>query len=68
LALHQQAADQRGGDDLGGAGEEGWWGLEGAGRGLWRAEEWLGGEIVHRIESISCLRYFDKESTAALRR
>jgi len=32
------------------------------------AEEWLGGEIVHRIESISCLRYFDKESTAALRR
>jgi len=24
LALHQQAADELGGDDLGGAGEEGW--------------------------------------------
>jgi len=24
LALHQQAADQLGGDELGGAGEEGW--------------------------------------------
>jgi len=38
LALHQQAADQLGGNELGGAGEEGWgegWeGLDGYGSGL----------------------------------
>ena len=38
MAFHQQAADQLGGDDLGGAGEEGlgecWEGLSGYGSGL----------------------------------
>jgi len=35
LALHQQAADQLGGDDLGRAGEEGWWEVTGGRGGYW---------------------------------
>jgi len=38
LALHQQAADQLGGDDLNGAGEEGWGEVLGGSWWLW---EWL---------------------------
>jgi hypothetical protein len=45
LAFHQQAADELGGNLLGGAGEEGlgegWEGLGGAGRG-WEVVAWLG--------------------------
>ena len=46
LARHQQAADQLGGDLLGGAGEEGFWEvLGGLGWAGWLLE-WLGGWMV----------------------
>jgi len=50
LALHQQAANQLGGDQLGGAGEEGWGGELGRSWWLW---EWLIVEIKSSLSRFS---------------
>jgi len=57
LALHQQAADELGGNLLGGAGEEGWgemlWQLLGEAGRAWWLWEWLGGwvEVIGIFEA-----------------